>query len=337
MFSINYNHTNYGFLLKHLAEKMNAKVKKNFFAFPSKIADGYLKYINLSNGLQCLIVNFKLNQDLYLRRVYSPEEYYILRFDDVTTAKNLITKTNEDIVTETNKTSASVLLTSSKYNSSYVAAKGTTAKSINVLITKEWLSKYLCLDKVDEFLKKHLFFKLHDYTFLQQYIEYQPLINKVLSSNSKDDKLDHPVVKEGIVLMVEKFLHLLNKKFTIQPTDKIKIFSDEVKRLMEVEMHLLKDFSNPPSLLCLSKIAAMSLTTLKNKFKKIYGTTLYNYFQKNRMQRAKDLMQSNKHSIKEVGSQLGYSNLSNFAIAFKKEFQMLPSQFLKHYKQSILK
>ena len=60
----------------------------------------------------------------------------------------------------------------------------------------------------------------------------------------------------------------------------------------------------------------------------MYGSTLYEYFQKSRMQRAKVLMLTHKYSIKEIGSQLGYSNLSNFSIAFKKEFKHLPSHFL---------
>ncbi len=45
------------------------------------------------------------------------------------------------------------------------------------------------------------------------------------------------------------------------------------------------------------------------------------------MNRAKVLMLTHKYSIKEIGSQLGYSNLSNFSIAFKKEFKQLPSDF----------
>ncbi|NCU05127.1 MAG: AraC family transcriptional regulator, partial [Chitinophagaceae bacterium] len=31
-------------------------------------------------------------------------------------------------------------------------------------------------------------------------------------------------------------------------------------------------------------------------------------------------------NVKEVGTQLGYSNLSNFSLAFRKEFNILPSQ-----------
>jgi len=132
------------------------------------------------------------------------------------------------------------------------------------------------------------------------------------------------------MMMVEKFLtHLYQKLNQLTEDDKIKISPDEIKRLMEVESYLVKDFSTPPPPISfLSRVAAMSTTTLKNKFKKLYGNNLYEYFQKSRMHRAKILLLSQKYSIKEIGSQLGYSNLSNFATAFKKEFNRLPSQLI---------
>jgi AraC-like DNA-binding protein len=45
------------------------------------------------------------------------------------------------------------------------------------------------------------------------------------------------------------------------------------------------------------------------------------------MMKARQMLNSKKHSVKEVGMQLGFKNLSNFTIAFKKEFSILPSQF----------
>jgi len=57
---------------------------------------------------------------------------------------------------------------------------------------------------------------------------------------------------------------------------------------------------------------------------------VYEYFQKIRMQAAKDKLLSGDHSVKEVAMELGYSNLSNFTIAFKKEFGLLPSKITHH-------
>ncbi len=56
---------------------------------------------------------------------------------------------------------------------------------------------------------------------------------------------------------------------------------------------------------------------------------LYEYYQKNRMHKAKELLETTKYSVSDVGSLLGYQNLSNFSHAFKKEFGQLPKDFNK--------
>jgi AraC-like DNA-binding protein len=47
------------------------------------------------------------------------------------------------------------------------------------------------------------------------------------------------------------------------------------------------------------------------------------------MQKARELLLEGNRSIKSVGIELGFSNLSNFSMAFKKEFNELPSELLK--------
>ncbi len=47
------------------------------------------------------------------------------------------------------------------------------------------------------------------------------------------------------------------------------------------------------------------------------------------MKKARLMLLSGDYSIKDVGYKLGYSNLSNFTLAFKKEFNQLPSIVLK--------
>jgi AraC-like DNA-binding protein len=237
-------------------------------------------------------------------------------------------KIDNDYIREGKQNRASVLLTSSLYDFAYQAAKNTAIRSINVLITRKWLKQYLDIKSMDKVLQKYLQLKTQSYNFAPFDIEYRALFNEVMDGG--DAAMKRSILENRIMMMVEKFLtHLYQKLNQLTEDDKIKISPDEIKRLMEVESYLVKDFSTPPPPISfLSRVAAMSTTTLKNKFKKLYGNNLYEYFQKSRMHRAKILLLSQKYSIKEIGSQLGYSNLSNFATAFKKEFNRLPSQLI---------
>ena len=68
---------------------------------------------------------------------------------------------------------------------------------------------------------------------------------------------------------------------------------------------------------------------MKRQFKQEYGKPVFEYYQKYKMEKAKELLLSGQYAVKEVGYLLGYQNLSNFANAFKKEFGVLPSTLLK--------
>lgn len=327
MFTINYSHTDYAKLLNHIAQKVDVKMKDNTLVIPGDIADGFFKFIPLSNGLQCMVSNYKLNQDLYMQRNAAEEEFYVLRFDEISIPDKLMVKIDNDCTYEEKQNRASVFLTSSLYDFAYQAAKNTSIKSINILIKRKWLEQYLDINSMDKVLGKYLQLKSASYNLTPFDIEYRTLFNEVMDEG--DAVMKKSILENRIMMMVEKFLTQLYQMNQFATDDKIKISPDEVKRLMEVESYLVKDLSTaPPTISFLSRVAAMSTTTLKNKFKKLYGNNLYEYFQKSRMHRAKVLLMSQKYSIKEIGSQLGYSNLSNFATAFKKEFNRLPSQLM---------
>lgn len=326
MLKLEYHHTDYAKVLADFAREMNAKVNDNTLVFPGDIANGYLKNVTLSNGLQCLLSNFTLHQDLHLQRNRSKEEFYILRIDEISIADTLMVKIDTDYIWEQKQERASVFLSSSLFDFAYMATTGTTIKSINVLITRKWLAQYLNIESLDTVLQKYLMLKTTSYNFAPFDIEYRTLFNEVMEEN--DSPMKRFVIENRIMLIVERFLNQLYQKLhQLNENVKVEITHDEVKRLMEVESYLVKDLSTPPPPISfLSRVAAMSTTTLKNKFKKLYGKNLYEYFQINRMHKAKVLLMSQKYSVKEIGKLLGYSNLSNFAAAFKKEFKKLPSQ-----------
>jgi AraC-like DNA-binding protein len=89
-------------------------------------------------------------------------------------------------------------------------------------------------------------------------------------------------------------------------------------------LHYRKEF---PGIEKLSRISAMSPTSLKTKFKKYYGETLFGYYQKNKLEHARKLLDS-KVPVKVVATEIGYSNPSHFTLAFKKEYGFSPWHYL---------
>lgn len=326
MFSIEDNQGDYAKFLADIAKGLQVKITNDTLVLPENVGEGYFKFIPMVNGLQCMVSDFTLNDDLYLQRKATAKEFYILRFEEVSISDTLMVKIDNDYIWEEKQSRASVFLTSSLFDFAYQASKDSSIKSINVLITRKWLEQYIDISSMDKVLKKYLQLKTLSYNFAPFDIEYRSFFTEIMEAG--DEVMKRSIIENRVMMMVEKFLtHLYQKINQLTEQDKIKISPDEIKRLMEVESYLVKDFSAPPPpITYLSRVAAMSTTTLKNKFKKLYGNNLYEYFQKSRMHRAKVLLMSKKYSIKEIGNQLGYSNLSNFATAFKKEFKRLPSK-----------
>ncbi|MEC3881598.1 helix-turn-helix transcriptional regulator [Parapedobacter sp. 10938] len=86
--------------------------------------------------------------------------------------------------------------------------------------------------------------------------------------------------------------------------------------------HLLGKF---PGIEFLASRFGVSESKLKAEFKQLFGKPVYQYFQEQQMQLAKELLIDNHLLIKEVSYRLGYENTSKFSAAFKKYHHVLPS------------
>ena len=70
--------------------------------------------------------------------------------------------------------------------------------------------------------------------------------------------------------------------------------------------------TNPPSLQELADEIGLSLKKLKEGFKQLYGSTVYQFVLDHKMNFARQLLGSGSHNVNEVALQLGYSNSSHF-------------------------
>jgi len=99
--------------------------------------------------------------------------------------------------------------------------------------------------------------------------------------------------------------------------------SRECRLLWLARERLLSDLSSPPTIEQLARETGLNQLKIKQGFKVLFGTTTYGLFQRERMERALTLLQTN--SVTETASLLGYSNISHFSEAFRKQFGVLPS------------
>jgi AraC-like DNA-binding protein len=143
-----------------------------------------------------------------------------------------------------------------------------------------------------------------------------------------NDALNQVKRLSGIIHLVEKFLYsFLRQEQAALPRTVKKNDLESMQRIEQILSSRLEGF---PSLEFLAHEVFMSTSKLKNLFKQVYGHTLYDYYNKSRLQRAKELLVTGQCSIKQAGSEIGFSNLSHFAKAFRKEFGILPRDLVKN-------
>lgn len=327
MIKIEFNHTDYREMLHYFAQVLKGKIENNSLHLPSDIGDGFMKLIELPNGLQGIVSDYIVNQDLLLNRTKINKDFYTLRFDEVIIPDSILPENEWQMPSEASHVRTAVFLGSSKFDWMFLSTKGTRVKGVNILFSKEWLEQFLEAESVGEMIKKYLSLKMSAFNYEPMDMEYKRILAEIVQPGV-DISFETLIIQNRIMLLLERFFTRIFYKMSDMHFD-VRLSNDDINRVKIVEKELVKDFSvDPPRISRLAKLAVMSPSKLKNSFKEIYGLPIGQYHQKHRMNKAKAMLLSRKYSVRQVGAEVGYSNLSNFANAFRKAFDQLPSDLL---------
>lgn len=116
------------------------------------------------------------------------------------------------------------------------------------------------------------------------------------------------------------------EKFVLRPSD--------IEKVHYARDLAVRDLENPPRLLDIARSVGLSHTKLNFGFRKIYGTTIFDYVRYMRLKRAKLLLDESEMNVTEAAFSVGYSCLSYFTKAFREQFGIAPGKYLREaYKQ----
>ena len=100
------------------------------------------------------------------------------------------------------------------------------------------------------------------------------------------------------------------------------------EKIIKAREILLQHIGEPITIKALSRKVAINECYLKKGFKEIFGTTIFDFYQGQRMEHAKYLLYDKGLSVTEVSMLLGYSSISHFSTAFKKHTGLKPCELL---------
>ena len=155
------------------------------------------------------------------------------------------------------------------------------------------------------------------------------MVIEALLNHSFKDSLENIYINAQMQMLLlysldcmvgEKELDVINCKFLANEADR-----EKISKAREV---LIEHIGEPITIRELSRKVAMNECYLKKGFKEMFGTTIFDFYQGQRMEHARYLLYEKGLSVTEVSLMLGYSSISHFSTAFKKHTGLKPCELL---------
>lgn len=130
--------------------------------------------------------------------------------------------------------------------------------------------------------------------------------------------------------MMIKLLELLHYLDLIAPhaaSDESYLSPEQLKTIQAVRAYIDGHFDEPCTIQRLSTMFGLSPSRLKRNFKRVCGLSVHRYVRSVRLEQAAVLLQKSQSSSACIACELGYSNPSKFAAAFKERYGCSPREY----------
>ena len=154
------------------------------------------------------------------------------------------------------------------------------------------------------------------------------LVNQLLNCSFKKDLAKFYIEAKVMELLITALDHISGTHVKAP----IKLSTYDIERLHEAKEILLADFENKISLMQLAHKVGINDFKLKKGFKFLFGTTVFDYQQSAKMEKALSELKGTDKSVDEIAYSVGYEFVSNFNVAFKKHFGFAPGYLRKKFR-----
>jgi AraC-like DNA-binding protein len=296
---------------------------------PRDLGDGSIRTAHLPEDISCVVMNFSLCDDLQLVSEAAPRPGLTLFFNQIKASDIYTIRDNGHPVPDRNHR-GNLRLSSTGERQETVLPRNSRLKGVYLYFPPTFLRH-----RVREDVLSDLFRLAEGSPAYAEPISFEcrQLLEDIYAAEPSNP-LYHLLLQNRAQLLAEKFLSSFLLRSAL-PNVNGKTWAKGREKDLEALKGIVRILSDNqlnkfPSIEVLSKTAMMSSTKLKSRFKQIYGMKLYEFYNRHRLEQAREMLTTGKFSVKQVGVNIGFSNLSNFAKAFKKEFGVLPKEVLKN-------
>jgi AraC-like DNA-binding protein len=127
---------------------------------------------------------------------------------------------------------------------------------------------------------------------------------------------------KAVELMAQMFFLPAEEEFFC--TRQRRMAKERAERVIAI---LNRDLASPPTLEQLGKEVGCSAYHLSRTFSQETGSTIPQYLQRLRMERAAELLRSGKYNVTEAALEVGYSSFSHFSLTFRQTHGCCPGLY----------
>jgi AraC-like DNA-binding protein len=157
------------------------------------------------------------------------------------------------------------------------------------------------------------------------------MVLEALLNHSHTDSLENIFINaQSQMLLLYSLECMLGEKEVEGFQCKFLANESDREKIVKAREVLLQHIGEPLTIKELSRKVAINECYLKKGFKEMFGTTIFDFYQSQRMEHARYLLYEKGLSVTEVSVMLGYSSISHFSTAFKKHTGLKPCELLLH-------
>lgn len=295
--------------------------KNGYLKFPESLGTGYLKMIKPLPQLSIMLQHYELKKSIFIKRSKQNDSKGTLIFS----FRNVITGKGNAPQKSSFKFMPAVQVSTSDMALDIEVPNLFETSNIIIGIEVDFLQQLLAKDNNNRLAEL--------VTQKEQSYLYEEFISPKIQSVADDIfqiKPTHHLANFYYKIKAEELIFLFFENLLQRDElPKYPIHTNDIKAVYALREELLNSIDKPPQLDVLATKVNMSVSKLGKVFKQIFGDSIYNYYQKLRMQEAAFLLREEKLSVSEVGYQLGFSNLSHFTRLFEKHIGVKPKKYSK--------
>jgi AraC-like DNA-binding protein len=334
MIYYSYQLNNFRTWIQDFGKLLKLKVVAGKIKIPTSMGDGYILGSNINRDISYVVMNFSINDDLVFFQKKSAIYGVCLFFNEITVSDFETIRTPHNAITYKSSVRTNIFVSATNYDLEVTWSKNSKFKKVGIFFSPDFITRCIRRELLLDLLiyssdRMHLI-ETEPITF-----EYRQFLDDIYRADNKSAIT--PLLRHNrILLLAEKFLSWFLANGGQRKEHNRMMLSgkeNDIEALKCVERMLTSNKQKTfPSIKLLAKAAMMSTTRLKIKFKETYSLTLYEYFNRNRHEKAREMLVRGRYSVAEAARHIGYANMGNFTKAFKNHFGVCPKEFLKSRK-----